>query len=73
MTEEDEKKKQPSLFKKDEIKWLFVGVLYILLITASRIDLIGSALIIFGYFAGKGIETHGLKLVEINITKEAKV
>jgi hypothetical protein len=68
----DERKPKQILFKREELKWLLIGVLYVMLITVSRIDLAGTALIIFGTLAGMGINTHGLKLVEINIRKEGE-
>lgn len=66
----EQKVVKKPLFDKEETKWLLIGVLYVMLITISRIDLIGTALVVAGYFIGRGIEAHGLKLVEVNISRE---
>jgi hypothetical protein len=53
-------------------RFLVIGTFYVLLVTVSQINLVGTALIIFGALAGMGIYKHGLKLVEINIRKEGE-
>lgn len=69
---EKEDKKKQSLFNKEEKKALVIGTFYVLLASISRIDLVGTAIVIFSALAGWGILMHGLKLVEINITNYGK-
>lgn len=66
----DEKKR--GLFDKEMQRHLMIGVLYVLLASFSRLDLVGTALIIFAALAGMGIQKHGLKVVEINISREGE-
>ncbi len=64
----EKKEKKPILTREYQI-WLLIGTFYILLISVTRIDLVGTALIIFAYLLGKAIQEHGLKFIEININK----
>ncbi|QLJ53499.1 MAG: hypothetical protein Sv326_1324 (plasmid) [Candidatus Fermentimicrarchaeum limneticum] len=61
-----------GLFDKEMQRYLMIGTFYVLLVTVSQIDLAGTALIIFGALAGMGIYRHGLKVVEIDISREVE-
>lgn len=67
------KPKKRPFFDREMQQYIVIGTFYVLLATVSRIDLTGTALLVFGSLAGLGIYKHSLKLVEINISGEKKV
>jgi hypothetical protein len=63
-------KPKKSYFTKEEIKYIMVVLVYILLMSAvPKLELIGTACVIFAILAGLGIKEHGLKLFEIREVK----
>jgi hypothetical protein len=69
--EKDDKKKQP-VFNKEEKKWLLIGTFYVLLTLISRIDLVGTALVIFAVLVGLGIKEHGICTREVHVIEKVK-